>query len=254
MIKLSYGGEFDENELVDYIRKSANETESSEKYIIKGSNKCGRDAHPKPLSLDYWLRQFAPEPNMLQSTDEVSNALVNTTLFEAREGLACPDSGRDCKGLVLVQLGYIDSMIRNCHLAKSAKPVREFVLTDLCELDDISSAIYIIEEVNSNNTEQTFQDFSDFRDRTERACARLNAPSNIMYVGSSTTGVKNRIKEHRGDGYPGKSALHLRHWFNGEHKITVKEYDEPREIIQIIEDDLHDKLKPAFGKMGGNNR
>ena len=31
-------------------------------------------------------------------------------------------------------------------------------------------------------------------------------------------------------------------------------YDKHREVMQIIEDDLSDKLKPAFGKTDGTNR
>jgi len=49
-------------------------------------------------------------------------------------------------------------------------------------------------------------------------------------------------------------ALHLEHWFAGNSKITAKIYDEPAAVLQIIEDDLSDTLKPAFGKQGGNSR
>jgi hypothetical protein len=31
-------------------------------------------------------------------------------------------------------------------------------------------------------------------------------------------------------------------------------YDVENEVLQIIEDDLSDILKPAFGKQGGNNK
>jgi len=76
-----------------------------------------------------------------------------------------------------------------------------------------------------------------------------------MYVGSSTTGVDKRIKQHIGDGPKGTYALHLRHWFDGEYTVTIKQYDNKlREVIQVIEDDLSDQLKPAFGKQGGNNK
>ncbi len=40
----------------------------------------------------------------------------------------------------------------------------------------------------------------------------------------------------------------------GDYKITIMQYDVPREVLQIIEDGLSDKLKPAFGKQGGNNK
>ena len=70
----------------------------------------------------------------------------------------------------------------------------------------------------------------------------LNSPSKVLYVGSSTTGVHKRIKQHIGDGSKGTYALHLSHWFDGKYSITIKQYDKPREVIQIIEDDLSDFL------------
>jgi Uri superfamily endonuclease len=75
-----------------------------------------------------------------------------------------------------------------------------------------------------------------------------------MYVGSSTTGVKKRIEQHLGDGPAKTYALHLKHWFEGEYKITVKVYDEPINVLQILEDALSYELQPAFGKRGGNNK
>ena len=90
--------------------------------------------------------------------------------------------------------------------------------------------------------------------KKERACARLNAPSAVLYVGSSTTGVRKRIEQHLGRGNKGTYALHLSHWFSGQYKVTVKQYDVSDAVLQIIEDDLSHSLKPAFGKQGGNNK
>jgi hypothetical protein len=117
----------------------------------------------------------------------------------------------------------------------------------------MKQAIYIIEQVGSD-IETTFLNFSRYKEKNERKCAKLNSPSKIMYVGSSTTGVKKRIEQHQGDGHAGTYALHLKHWFVGEPKITIKQYDEAKDVLQIIEDDLSDRLKPAFGKKGGNNK
>ena len=150
-------------------------------------------------------------------------------------------------------MSYIDRLIRNCEIAKEASPVKEFELKELTQLDDIKQAIYIIEQVGGD-VENTFKQFSQYKERDERKCAKLNSPSKVMYVGSSTTGVKKRIEQHLGDGNKGTYSLHLKHWFKGKHKITVKQYDETRNVLQIIEDDLSDKLKPAFGKLGGNNK
>jgi len=46
----------------------------------------------------------------------------------------------------------------------------------------------------------------------------------------------------------------LSEWFKGEYRITILVYEEPIEVIQIIEDALSHKHNPAFGKRGGNNK
>jgi Uri superfamily endonuclease len=148
---------------------------------------------------------------------------------------------------------YIDTLIDNCIKAKQAKPVRDFVLSEMSDLDNIEKAIYVIEEVDGDH-EKTFFAMSNYKKTKERACPKLNAPSSVIYVGSSTTGIRKRIEQHLGDGPKGTYSLHLKHWFNGTLKITVKVFEEPSEVIQIIEDALSHGLAPAFGKSGGNNR
>jgi hypothetical protein len=96
MIGLPYGGHFDADKLVDYIRASGRD------YIIQGQQKAALAIHTKPKSLDYWLRQFAPNPNTKQAEVSVVNALLATGLFVADSHLLCPDSHRKCKGLRLV--------------------------------------------------------------------------------------------------------------------------------------------------------
>ena len=150
-------------------------------------------------------------------------------------------------------MSYINKLIANCKEAKIAKPTREFVLGELSELDGIKTAIYIIEQV-SGDISETFNLLSNYKATKERACPALNSPSKIMYVGSSTTGVKSRIKQHIGDGSKGTYALHLKHWFDGDYKITIMKFDKTRDVLQIIEDDISDRLNPAFGKKGGNNK
>ena len=150
-------------------------------------------------------------------------------------------------------MSYIDRLIDNCKAAKSAVPTREFELEDIADLEGMKQAIYVIEEVGGDN-ESTFLQFSRYKETKERKCAKLNAPSQVMYVGSSTTGVKKRIEQHLGDGHEGTYALHLKYWFSGKQRITIKQYDVSKDVLQIIEDDLSDKLKPAFGKQGGNNK
>ena len=151
------------------------------------------------------------------------------------------------------KMSYIDTLIKNCNTAKVASPSRVIEVDDLSALDGIQKAIYIIEEIDGK-PEETFLAFSRYKEKKERACAKLNAPSKVLYVGSSTTGVRKRIEQHMGQGNKGTYALHLSHWFSGKYKVTVKQYDVTDEVLQIIEDDLSDSLKPAFGKQGGNNK
>lgn len=150
---------------------------------------------------------------------------------------------------------YIDTLIKNCELAKEIKPNREFEFNELSDLENISIAIYTIEEI-AGNAEKTFSKLKDYKSQEERKCPKLNKASSMLYVGSSTTGLKKRIKEHLGDGSKSTYSLQLKHWFNGSYKITIKVYDDKisREVIQIIEDNLSHQLKPAFGKQGGNSK
>lgn len=150
-------------------------------------------------------------------------------------------------------MSYIDRLIQNCEAAKRAVAVKQFELTNLSDLDGIKSAVYIIQQIGGD-IEETFSDFKIYKKLKIRSCPKYNTPSTIMYVGSSTTGIIKRIKEHYGDGHKHTYALQLNHWFKGNYKITIMQYEEPKEVLQIIEDDLSDKLKPAFGKRGGNNK
>jgi len=148
---------------------------------------------------------------------------------------------------------YIDKLIKNCELAKKARMIQEFEYKSLSELDNISNAIYIIEEINGDK-EKTFLDLKMYKNTKQRKCPKLNSPSKILYVGSSTTGLKKRINEHIGNGSKSTYSLQLKHWFKGKYKITIQVYEEPIQILQIIEDNLSHQLKPAFGKQGGNNK
>lgn len=96
MISLPYGGQFDESDLVKHIRAS------NRKYIIQGQQAVALKDHTKPNSLDYWLRQFGLNQDTKQAENTVIDALVATGLFKRASGLSCPDSGRPCKGLILI--------------------------------------------------------------------------------------------------------------------------------------------------------
>jgi hypothetical protein len=96
MIRLPYGGQFDQRALVAYIRASPRD------YIIQGQQAVAKANHTKPHSLDYWLRQFARNPDTKQAETSVVKALVATGLFVFVKRLRCPDSGNHCRGLKLV--------------------------------------------------------------------------------------------------------------------------------------------------------
>ena len=98
MIHLTYGGQFDENLLVQYIVATGRD------YIIQGQQTCSRINHTKPQSLDYWLRQFAHNPDTKQADNQVVDALVGTGRFVVTLRSLCPDTGRRVKGLRLVHV------------------------------------------------------------------------------------------------------------------------------------------------------
>ena len=96
MIDLTYGGQFDQNDLVAHILQTGRD------YIIQGQTACSQADHPKPSSLDFWLRQFADNNDTKQADNDVMDSLLATGLFQESRNLVCPDSGNSCKGLVLV--------------------------------------------------------------------------------------------------------------------------------------------------------
>lgn len=99
-IGLPFGGAgatFDVSTLIQHLR------ESGRPYIIQGQTQCIFSEHPKPRSLDFWLRRkFAKNRDTKQAVNGVIGQLVSTGLFEAGEFL-CPDSGRLCKGIRIVK-------------------------------------------------------------------------------------------------------------------------------------------------------
>jgi hypothetical protein len=99
LINLPYGNNsFNSNDLTEFLQKNGRN------YIIQGQVKCKRMDHPKPNSLDCWLRDnYARNPDTKQAVNEVIAALVDTGEFE--EGsFICPDSGGRCKGIRIVKM------------------------------------------------------------------------------------------------------------------------------------------------------
>lgn len=148
---------------------------------------------------------------------------------------------------------YIHEQIENFHSALATKPVREFILKDKSEIDNKIPGVYVIEELGGNK-DLTFKNMKAYKARRIRSCPRLTKPSRTLYVGSSTKGLKSRIRQHTNSQNKSTSALHLNEWFKGEYQITIKTYAAPIEIIQILEDALWHELRPAFGKPGSNNK
>ncbi len=98
-IELRQGGPgagFSVRELIDYMEQSGRD------YIIGGEVDCALADHPRPASLDYWLREnFARNKEAKQATREVIAQLIATGLFQQADGLRCPDQGDKSRGLKL---------------------------------------------------------------------------------------------------------------------------------------------------------
>jgi hypothetical protein len=97
MIELTYGGRFDVRKLVQYIKT----TRELRTFIVQGQKSVTLDNHPKKLSLDVWLRrQKGVDKDLKQADNAVIQKLIATRLFKAVR-VACPESGKKCKGLEL---------------------------------------------------------------------------------------------------------------------------------------------------------
>jgi hypothetical protein len=97
-IELPYGDNgFDSDDLIEHIRTTGRD------YIIQGQKACKRADHLKPNSLDCWLRDnYAKNPDTKQAVNAVIEALLKTGDFEENQ-FVCPDSGRPCKGIRVIE-------------------------------------------------------------------------------------------------------------------------------------------------------
>ena len=97
MIQLPHGGKdslFNPDDLVEYVK------EGLRYYIIQGQKGCSLNNHPRPRSLDYWLRVNYAD-NKKQALSSLVDALVETGKFEVVKKLKCPDTGNLCRGVRL---------------------------------------------------------------------------------------------------------------------------------------------------------
>ena len=166
----------------------------------------------------------------------------------------------------MIDYSYLDTLINDCEIAKQSKPINTYIYSSNEDLEtffilhrkeliqeDIF-AIYIIKEINGNSEETRFK-FEQFKRNKEMACPKLNHnPSDVLYVGSSSKNVINRLKQHILGAHSKTYALRLVNWFQGEYEIEIRTYKVASNILQLIEDNLSHNLHPAFGKTGGNNK
>ncbi|ENX33340.1 hypothetical protein F889_03283 [Acinetobacter colistiniresistens] len=161
---------------------------------------------------------------------------------------------------------YLDKLINDCEIAKQSKPISTYIYSSNDDLETFfdfyraeltqknTSAIYIIKEINGD-PKQTHSKFEQFKSNKEVACPKLNRDaSEVLYVGSSSKNVINRLKQHILGTHSKTYALRLANWFEGEYEIEIRTYDVSSNVLQLIEDNLAHNLHPAFGKVGGNNK
>ena len=166
----------------------------------------------------------------------------------------------------MTDYSYLDTLINDCVIAKQSKSINTYIYSSNENLEtfltlhikeltqeDIS-AIYIIKEINGSS-EETHSKFKQFKLNKEIACPKINHnPSEVLYVGSSSKNVINRLKQHILGTNNKTYALRLVNWFQGEYEIEIRTYKVASNILQLIEDNLSHNLHPAFGKTGGNNK
>lgn len=132
--------------------------------------------------------------------------------------------------------------------------------------------IYTIELVNIEQREKlldSFKDFCVFNKKLIKNSTHINHSkdntinnnSNYLYVGSSTSNFISRIKDHLGVKNGKRTyALHLSKWDKKlEYTIKITTYqvidknENPvsNNIVELIEQQIWDKLKPLFGKRSG---
>lgn len=149
---------------------------------------------------------------------------------------------------------YLNQLIQDCEITKQAISGACFIYSDAMVLPAKCSAIYIIREIGGD-PQYTYDAFLAFKSQFKHLkTAQPNHPSQILYVGSCTTKLKNRLEQHTLKCNQHTHALRLYEWFTGNYEIEIQLYDVSKSFLQLIEDNLAYNLKPAFGKRGNNNK
>lgn len=129
--------------------------------------------------------------------------------------------------------------------------------------------IYVFQVQSSKKLKKLIENFENYhsanklktKNKDRVNLSRYNKTlSDVLYVGSSTTDFKTRIKNHLGTEGTRVYSLHLCKWDNCleyDLKIfayeVISESDETIErfIVEILEQQFWDKLSPIFGKRSG---
>jgi hypothetical protein len=129
--------------------------------------------------------------------------------------------------------------------------------------------IYVFQVQSSKNIKKLIEYFEDYHSENKLKIKnndRVNLSrynkiiSDILYVGSSTTDFKTRIKNHLGTEGTRVYSLHLCKWDNClEYDLKISAYEVISEseetverfIVEILEQQFWDKLSPIFGKRSG---
>jgi len=129
--------------------------------------------------------------------------------------------------------------------------------------------IYVIHVSNSETSTLLVSKFNEFhkinitriknKDRVNTSRFNGNV-SKILYVGSSITNFKTRIKNHLGVMGSRVYSLHLAKWDqNIDYDVLIDVFKVnssdgsilERFVVEIIEQQIWDELKPVFGKKSG---
>lgn len=129
--------------------------------------------------------------------------------------------------------------------------------------------IYVMEVQSSKKIKILREHFESFHSENRQKTKNIDRVNlskynktltNILYVGSSTTDFKTRIKNHLGTEGGRVYSLHLSKWDNSlgyDLKISAYEVLSQSEdiverfIVEILEQQIWDMLKPIFGKRSG---
>jgi hypothetical protein len=129
--------------------------------------------------------------------------------------------------------------------------------------------IYIIEVSSEDKLPLLIRSFEDFRetnieriknkDRVNHSRYNMNS-STVLYVGSSTTKFETRMRHHFGVMANRTYSLHLCKWDGDlDYDLRIRTFEvisttgekPSRFVVEIIEQQFWDKLKPVFGKRSG---